>query len=68
MYELVYPNAIALSVDRSTGVITLREAIDDDVETKVNVSSVQHRYTASVRLCQWSDCVIIKMYIYMDIL
>ena len=41
VYELVYPNSIALSIDRSTGVITLRETIGDDVETTVNVSSDQ---------------------------
>lgn len=56
MYELVYPNPIALSIDRTTGVITLSETIGDDVETTVNVSAFQHchsDHTTGVGWMKW---------------
>ncbi|KAK7482291.1 hypothetical protein BaRGS_00026419 [Batillaria attramentaria] len=37
VYELLYPNPIALSIDSTTGRVTLAEAIADDAETTVTV-------------------------------
>lgn len=37
-YELIYPNAIALNIDKNTGNITLAEDIKDDSETLITVS------------------------------
>ena len=38
VFELLYPNAIALDIDRNTGVITLAESVERESEERIDVS------------------------------